>query len=67
MNRKKLSSVDSALWALEAGKAAMAFAELKDLAETGEADAFHMLACLYDAGQGTKRNRKAAMRWYLRA
>jgi TPR repeat protein len=45
----------------------MAFAELKRLADEGEVDAFHMLAFLYDAGQGTRRNRQAAMRWYLRA
>jgi hypothetical protein len=45
----------------------VAFADLKRLAEADEADAFHMLGYLYDTGRGTRRNLKAAVRWYLRA
>ena len=58
--------VNKALLLLEGGKAKKAFASLKQLAESGNEGAFHMLGYLYDVGEGTKRNTRAAMHWYQR-
>ena len=66
MNRNRATRVDSALRALEAGKAVVAFRALRRLAADGDQGAFHMLGYLYDVGEGTRRNRRMAMRWYLR-
>jgi TPR repeat protein len=66
MTRKRRMTVDSALLALEAGKATVAFRALKRLAESGDAGAYHMLGYLYDVGEGTRRNSQNAMRWYVR-
>jgi len=67
VHRKRPATVEEALRALESGRAATAFRSLKDLAESGVEDAFHMLGYLYDVGEGTRRSRKAAMLWYLRS
>jgi len=61
------TTVEKALQALEAGRAIAAFRALKRLAESGDQGAFHMLGYLYDLGEGTRRNRKRAMYWYLRS
>lgn len=65
--RRKRSAYDEALRALEKGRPVAAFRSLKRLAESGDEDAFHMLGYLYDVGEGTRRNRKNAMHWYLRS
>jgi uncharacterized protein len=59
-------TVETALQALENGKHAVAFKSLRRLAEAGDAGAFHMLGYLYDVGEGTRRNPRKAMFWYLR-
>jgi TPR repeat protein len=66
MASKLPTTVDSALLALEAGRRATAFRALKRLAESDDAGAFHMLGYLYDVGEGTRRDSKKAMFWYLR-
>lgn len=66
MSRNRARTVDSALRALEAGKAVVAFRALRRLAADGNQGAFHMLGYLYDVGEGTRRDRRMAMRWYLR-
>ena len=60
-------SVDQALEAREQGRHAVAIRALVHWAERGDGTAFHMLGFMYDTGQGTRRNRKKALYWYLRA
>jgi len=64
---RKPATVDDALLALETGKATRAFNMLKQLGESGDMDAYHMLGYLYDTGEGTRRSAKHAMTWYLRS
>jgi len=56
----------AALRKLETGRPLEAFRELKVLAERGDEHAYHMLGYLYDVGEGTRRDRKKALHWYLR-
>ena len=58
-------AVEKALWDLEAGREKKAFLTLKRLAEAGNKAAFPMLGYLYDVGQGTWRDPKLAMHWYM--
>jgi TPR repeat protein len=62
------SAVDEALRAHDEGRHAAAFKALKRLsANGGDAEAFHMLGYMYDNGQGTRRNSRLALQWYLRS
>jgi len=51
----------------EAGKHRSAFRLLLSAAKLGESYAQMSLGYVYDLGIGVKRNRAAAMRWYMRA
>ena len=58
---------DAALGAYEAGKKVFAFRQLKRLAEACDESAYFMLGYFYDTGEGTRRNAKRAMYWYLQS
>ena len=60
-------TVDQALWAHHEGRFAVAFRALNYWAEQGEASAFAMLGFMYDAGQGTRKNKAKAIFWYQKA
>ena len=60
-------TVDEALWAHHEGKFDVAFRALSYWAAQGDASAFTMLGYMYDAGQGTRKNKAKAKYWYEKA
>jgi TPR repeat protein len=55
---------DEARAALKAGKTAVAFHELKPMAEDGDKEAQYMIAYLLSTGSGTKQDYQEAYKWY---
>ena len=62
-----LAGVDEAIASYRNGNFTSAVAELRPLAEQGDARAQHWLGIMYHLGKGVDRDDKQSIAWYLKA